>query len=147
MTKNCLYCNEEFKVKTGKIYCCPDHQQKHAIQKAHVTIDKKKQELEDIIIKQYRDRIKSQPQLQKMIKFYDLIGFKETCDICGKSLTENLEDYYVPLHCKLKEGIDDYRVIDRDSWSVYCSKCFTEIGYIKENDTNSPGERVDGDKN
>lgn len=126
-TRRCPHCNKEFEVKAKckiQICCSPECYKEYRIVLAN--IDKKK-EIQKIKSTSWR-----RGKYGWMMKFYEVFGGDYTCDLCGTTLEENMKKYGVPLHMKLETGINDYRVMDPDSWVHMCTKCFVEVKFYTD---------------
>ena len=122
----CILCNEEFTpFKTGnQKYCTPEHQMQHYDQRERV----KRKEIKERLLKEmWKINV-----IQRYNKFFEMFGKSMTCDICGCGYEENLEAHGVPLHPKLKEPIQDFRILDPKYWIFYCFKCYNEILFQRE---------------
>lgn len=123
-SKICLYCNEEFTDNNRK-YCTFEHQTAHYNEESR----KRRKELSDKLKKtMWKVNV-----MERYNKFYELFGKDSTCSICGCTYEQNLNKHGVPLHPRLTELVQDYRVLDPSLWQFYCFKCYVEITFLKEN--------------
>jgi len=127
--KVCLWCKEEFvaNYKEGggrQLYCTPDHQNEHYREREK----KKRAEVKD----ELKRNMWKVATVQRYAKFFELFGKRMICNICGCSYDENIEKHGVPLHPRLREPLQDYRILDPELWLFYCFECYSEILYRKD---------------
>ena len=123
-SKICLYCNEEFTGHNRK-YCTFEHQTAHYNEQGR----KKRAEIKSKLKKEmWRVNI-----IARYNKFFEMFGKKSVCSICGTTYEDNLNKHGVPLHPRLSEPLQDYRILDPKLWQYYCLECYVEITFMKGN--------------
>lgn len=115
-------CEEQFQRKSGRLYVDEYHRLAHN--------EKRKNEIKIQTIK-YGWQAKNYTIANK---FFEVWGKENVrCTICDMSYQENLDKWNLPLQATLKPGINNYTVMDSNSWEFFCLRCFTEITFLKEN--------------
>jgi len=132
----CLYCNKEFvTTKPNQVYCIPQHQTQHTIQKDREENKRKKLEFESKVLNEYRNRMRYKQELQKAFDWFELLKFdKAICSICGMTFSDHMQEYNIPLIMQvINNDIRDYRLLEQDSWIIYCVECYSNIKFMREN--------------
>ena len=117
-------CKNKFKPSKAKKFCCPEHQEINQTNVLTGRRAKNKRKLEAFAWQQ--------TNLGRLYKWYDLFGVKHECDICQKTFEESLDEYKIPLFMELKLDIRNYRVLDHQSWTKYCLKCYCEVLSLRD---------------
>jgi hypothetical protein len=88
------------------------------------------------IEKEAQTQLWKKNNLGRMMKYYEVFGKKYNCDICGLSFEENMKLHKLPLHMFLRPGINDHQVMDENNWMRYCTRCYANIQFMKQEDNN-----------
>jgi len=122
-TNLCLYCLLPFNKKRAvQKYCCLEHQKidyNNKIAKKKMLVDNGNQWKKNTITIQ--------------MKFFEIFGMNQSCDICGMTFDENMDKHNIPLRIELRDGIRDWRVMDLNSYFRYCFDCYVEVLREREN--------------
>lgn len=124
----CKLCGREFDpINAQQEYCNYHCQRKHYMLLRQVNEYKDALEIE----REIRSREWKRSYLGQLVKFYEIFGKDYNCDICNKSFVDNVKEYGVPLHVFLNSDIRDHRVMNPDNWMKLCTKCFSNVQYLK----------------
>ena len=67
-------------------------------------------------------------------KFWDLFGAFGSCSVCGCTFEDNMDTHNVPLHAFLQPGINNYYVLNKNSYLLYCTDCYINIIIMKNDE-------------